>query len=105
MRSRCDQLLRDLAEEEARHAALEREYEIARDRIALLRERLAEERGGGRLQDWKRSGPGLPSTPSPSPQSLIREAIELHVEALREGGEPVPPPSSSVEYVEIPSAA
>lgn len=30
-------------------------------------------------------------------RELIREAIELHVEALREGGDPVPPPSSSVE--------
>jgi len=28
---------------------------------------------------------------------LIREAIELHVESLRENGEPVPPPHSFVE--------
>jgi predicted RNase H-like HicB family nuclease len=31
----------------------------------------------------------------------IREAIELHIEAMREVGEPVPPPSSDVEYVEL----
>jgi predicted RNase H-like HicB family nuclease len=31
----------------------------------------------------------------------IREAIEFHLEALREDGVPVPPPSSRVEYVEV----
>lgn len=30
---------------------------------------------------------------------LIREAIELHLESLRENGEPVPVPHSSVEVV------
>ena len=30
---------------------------------------------------------------------LIREAIEFHVESLRENGEPVPPPHSFVETV------
>ena len=32
---------------------------------------------------------------------LIHEAIELHVEALREGGQPIPPPTSSSEFVEV----
>lgn len=32
---------------------------------------------------------------------LIQEAIEFHIEGLREEGEPVPPPSSSVEFVEV----
>jgi len=32
---------------------------------------------------------------------LIQEAIELHIEGLKEEGEPVPPPSSSVELVEV----
>jgi predicted RNase H-like HicB family nuclease len=31
----------------------------------------------------------------------IREAIELHLEGMREDGNPIPPPSSSVQYVEI----
>ena len=31
----------------------------------------------------------------------IREAIELHIEGMREDGDPIPPPSSSVHYVEI----
>jgi predicted RNase H-like HicB family nuclease len=38
-------------------------------------------------------------------RQLIREAIELHLEALRDAGDPIPPPSSSVEYVNVPSAA
>ncbi|HEX5220026.1 MAG TPA: type II toxin-antitoxin system HicB family antitoxin [Verrucomicrobiae bacterium] len=32
---------------------------------------------------------------------LIREAIELHIEEMRETGLPVPEPASSAEYVEV----
>jgi predicted RNase H-like HicB family nuclease len=32
---------------------------------------------------------------------LIQEAVELHVESLRESGQPVPGPSHSVGYVEV----
>jgi predicted RNase H-like HicB family nuclease len=35
---------------------------------------------------------------------LIREAVEFHVEGLREDGQPIPEPSSSIEYVEIRAA-
>ncbi|MFZ5654634.1 MAG: type II toxin-antitoxin system HicB family antitoxin [Pseudomonadota bacterium] len=31
----------------------------------------------------------------------IREAIEFHLDGMREDGEPIPPPSSCVEYVEV----
>jgi predicted RNase H-like HicB family nuclease len=31
----------------------------------------------------------------------IREAIELHLEGLREDGEPIPEPHTSVAYVEL----
>ena len=34
-------------------------------------------------------------------EGQIREAIEFHLQGLREDGLPVPPPSSRVEYVEI----
>ena len=38
-------------------------------------------------------------------ETLIREAIPLHIESLREHGEPVPPPAASVAtVVEMPSA-
>ena len=35
---------------------------------------------------------------------LIREAIEFHIEGLREQGEPVPSPSSVAEVVEVRAA-
>jgi predicted RNase H-like HicB family nuclease len=35
---------------------------------------------------------------------LIQEAIEFHIEGLREDGHPIPEPSSSVEYVEVRAA-
>jgi predicted RNase H-like HicB family nuclease len=35
---------------------------------------------------------------------LIREAIEFHIEGLREHGEPVPSPSSTSQFVEVGTA-
>jgi predicted RNase H-like HicB family nuclease len=35
---------------------------------------------------------------------LIREAIEFHIEGLRQEGSPVPPASSEGEFVEVASA-
>ena len=32
---------------------------------------------------------------------LIQEAIEFHIEGLKEDGHPVPAPSSSIEFVEV----
>lgn len=32
---------------------------------------------------------------------LIREALQLHIEAMREAGEPVPAPASSIDLVEV----
>ena len=34
-------------------------------------------------------------------ESLIREVIELHIEGLREEGQPVPEPSSTSQFVSI----
>jgi len=36
--------------------------------------------------------------------TLIKEAIEFHIEGLREAGEPVPPASSVGEFVEVGAA-
>ena len=36
--------------------------------------------------------------------TLIREAIEFHIEGLRESGQPVPPPSSTGEIVDVAAA-
>jgi predicted RNase H-like HicB family nuclease len=35
---------------------------------------------------------------------LIREGIELHIEALREAGETIPPPTSKSELIKIRAA-
>jgi predicted RNase H-like HicB family nuclease len=40
------------------------------------------------------------STPAET-ETAIREAIEFHLEGMREDGTPLPPPSSRVEYVEV----
>ena len=34
-------------------------------------------------------------------EAQIREAIEFHLEGLREDGLPIPQPSSKVEYVDV----
>jgi predicted RNase H-like HicB family nuclease len=36
--------------------------------------------------------------------SLIREAIELHLEGLKDEGQPTPPPSSTSALVEVEAA-
>lgn len=36
-------------------------------------------------------------------ESLLREAIELHLEGMREDGLTIPPPTSLVEYVQVPA--
>ncbi len=38
-------------------------------------------------------------------RTLIREAIEFHLEGLREDGDPIPEPSSRVGYVQVTQAA
>jgi predicted RNase H-like HicB family nuclease len=40
------------------------------------------------------------STPEET-ERLLREAIELHVEGMREDGVPIPEPTSRVEYVAV----
>ena len=41
---------------------------------------------------------------SAADQQLIREGIELHIEALREAGDPVPPPTSKSELIKVHAA-
>jgi predicted RNase H-like HicB family nuclease len=35
---------------------------------------------------------------------LIEEAIEFHIEGLRQDDQPIPEPSSSIEYVDVRAA-
>lgn len=37
-------------------------------------------------------------------ETLIREAIDFHIEGLRQDGLPVPPPTTICEYVETQAA-
>jgi predicted RNase H-like HicB family nuclease len=37
----------------------------------------------------------------PDTERLIREAVEFHLEGLREDGIPVPQPSTVAQYVEV----
>ena len=32
---------------------------------------------------------------------LIQEAIEFHIEGLKEDGEPIPEPTSSIEFIDV----
>jgi predicted RNase H-like HicB family nuclease len=34
-------------------------------------------------------------------ERAMREAIEFHLEGLREDGAPIPPPTSRVDYIEV----
>ena len=38
-------------------------------------------------------------------RELIREAIEFHIDGLREDGQPVPTPVVRVEYIDVQPAA
>jgi predicted RNase H-like HicB family nuclease len=38
-------------------------------------------------------------------RELIREAIEFHLDGLREDGAEIPSPTAHVEYVDVPHAA
>ncbi len=40
-------------------------------------------------------------TTSDEAEKEIREAIEFHIEGMKEDGETIPTPSSSVDYVEV----
>jgi predicted RNase H-like HicB family nuclease len=48
------------------------------------------------LQGCIATGDSLAST-----EQAIREAIESHLDGLREDGTQIPPPSSRVDYVEV----
>ena len=35
---------------------------------------------------------------------LLKEAMEFHLEGLKANGDPIPLPSSEIEYIDIPAA-
>ena len=38
-------------------------------------------------------------------ETNIREAMKLHLEGLRQDGDPIPEPTTAVTYVELPTVA
>ena len=61
------------------------------------------ENAGGNYSAYVPDLPGCVATgdtPTETEQA-IREAIEFHLEGMREDGTPIPPPTSRVEYVEV----
>ena len=64
------------------------------------------ERGG---TSWGAHAPDLPGCVAVGETRaevlrLIREAIELHIDGLKQDGLPVPPPSSEGEFIEVGAA-
>jgi predicted RNase H-like HicB family nuclease len=49
-------------------------------------------------------GLGAAGTTREEVEQLIHEAIEIHIESLREHGEPIPPPASAAGMVAVSAA-
>lgn len=61
------------------------------------------ERAGTNFSAYVPDLPGCVATGTTIVQTEkhIREAIQLHLDGMREDGQPIPEPSSRVEYIEI----
>jgi len=61
------------------------------------------ENAGSNYSAYSPDLPGCATTGSTVEETKrsMEEAIEFHVEGLREDGLPIPPPSSIAEYVEV----
>jgi predicted RNase H-like HicB family nuclease len=64
------------------------------------------ERGAGGCSAYVPDLPGCVAAAETEEEvtALIREAIEFHIECLREDGDPIPAPNSRVTYVEVAPA-
>lgn len=61
------------------------------------------EKAGGNFSAYVPDLPGCVATGASTAEveASIRQAIEFHIEGLIADGEPVPPATSQVEYVEV----
>jgi predicted RNase H-like HicB family nuclease len=61
------------------------------------------EKAGSNFSAFVPDLPGCVATGSTTEEveKQIREAIEFHIKGMRQDGEDIPPPSSSVEYIEV----
>jgi len=73
------------------------------ERQAMRKYAIVIERGSGNLSAYVPDLPGCITTGRTVEEieNNIREAIELHLEGLREDGEPIPEPNTAVSYVEL----
>jgi predicted RNase H-like HicB family nuclease len=46
-------------------------------------------------------GLGVAGTTLDEVKELIREAVEFHLEGMRENGDPIPTPSATTEYITV----
>ena len=74
--------------------------------MAMMRYMVVVERGE---TSWGAHAPDLPGCVAVGESReevlrLIREAIEFHIDGLKQDGLPVPPPSSEGEFVEVVAA-
>jgi len=68
-----------------------------------MRSAVVIERAEGNFSAYVPDLPGCVATGAtiPEVEAEIRDAIEFHLEGMREDGLPIPAPSSRVEYVEV----
>jgi predicted RNase H-like HicB family nuclease len=72
-------------------------------RRLFMRHAIVIENAGGNYSAYVPDLPGCVATAETlaATEQAIREAIEVHLDGLREDGTPVPPASSRVDYVEV----
>lgn len=46
-------------------------------------------------------GLGVAATTLDKVKELIREALEFHIEGMREHGDPIPAPAATTEYISV----
>ena len=70
---------------------------------AAMRYAIVIEPAGANFSAYVPDLPGCVATGNTPAETevAIREAIQFHLDGLREDGLPIPPPSSRVEYVEV----
>lgn len=64
------------------------------------------EKGPGNFSAYVPDLPGCTSAGNTVAETLegIQEAIEGHIELMREAGEPIPDPTSEPAFIEVPTA-
>ena len=73
----------------------------------MKRYAIVDEKGAGNYGGYVPDLPGCVATGATVEETerLLREAIALHLEGMREDGVPIPEPSSVVDYLEMEACA